>query len=241
MANAIEFDRVSKRFGAQSALSAVTFAVPESCIFGLVGLNGAGKTTLIKSLLNFTFPDSGDVRIFSVTATNALARRPLAYLPERFIPPSYLTGLEYLQMMSRLYGAAPDNQRIEAAVSAIDLDPRYLAKPVGSYSKGSGQKLGIAAVLLSDRNLLVLDEPMSGLDPRARAYLKAEIKVAHRRGATVFFSSHSLADIEELCDSFALLHQGEIRYVGGAQELRRRTGASSLDAAFLVALDEPTR
>jgi ABC-2 type transport system ATP-binding protein len=161
-------------------------------------------------------------------------------LPERFIPPSYLTGLEYLQMMSRLYGVAPENQRIEAAVSAIDLDPRYLAKRVGSYSKGSGQKLGIAAVLLSNRNLLVLDEPMSGLDPRARAYLKAEIRVAHRRGATVFFSSHSLTDIEELCDSFTLLHQGEIRYVGGAQELRRRTGANSLDAAFLTALDGPT-
>jgi ABC-2 type transport system ATP-binding protein len=240
MANAIDFDRVSKRFGAQPALRSVTFAVPENCIFGLVGLNGAGKTTLIKSLLNFTFPDSGEVRIFSLAATDAIARRPLAYLPERFIPPSYLTGLEYLQMMSRLYGVAPENQRIEAAVSAIDLDPRYLAKRVGSYSKGSGQKLGIAAVLLSNRNLLVLDEPMSGLDPRARAYLKAEIRVAHRRGATVFFSSHSLTDIEELCDSFTLLHQGEIRYVGGAQELRRRTGANSLDAAFLTALDGPT-
>jgi ABC-2 type transport system ATP-binding protein len=240
MANAIDFDRVSKRFGAQLALRSVTFAVPENCIFGLVGLNGAGKTTLIKSLLNFTFPDSGEVRIFSLAATDAIARRPLAYLPERFIPPSYLTGLEYLQMMSRLYGVAPENQRIEAAVSAIDLDPRYLAKRVGSYSKGSGQKLGIAAVLLSNRNLLVLDEPMSGLDPRARAYLKAEIRIAHRRGATVFFSSHSLTDIEELCDSFTLLHQGEIRYVGGAQELRRRTGANSLDAAFLTALDGPT-
>jgi ABC-2 type transport system ATP-binding protein len=85
----------------------------------------------------------------------------------------------------------------------------------------------------------VLDEPMSGLDPRARAYLKAEIRIAHQRGATVFFSSHSLADIEELCESFALLHQGEIKHLGGAQELRRRTGAASLDAAFLVALDEP--
>jgi ABC-2 type transport system ATP-binding protein len=239
MADAIDFDRVSKRFGAQPALRSVSFTVPAGSIFGLVGLNGAGKTTLIKCLLNFTFPDSGEVRIFSLPATDALARGPLAYLPERFIPPAYLTGLEYLQMMSRLYGVTSENQRIEAAVAAIDLDAQYLAKRVGSYSKGSGQKLGIAAVFLSERNLLVLDEPMSGLDPRARACLKTEIKAAHRRGATVFFSSHSLADIEELCDSFTLLHQGEIRYVGGADELCARTGAQTLDAAFLKALEGP--
>jgi ABC-type multidrug transport system ATPase subunit len=239
VSDAIDFNRVSKCFAGQAALRSVSFTVPAGSIFGLIGLNGAGKTTLIKCLLDFTFPDSGDIRIFSLPATDSSARGPLAYLPERFIPPSYLTGLEYLQMTSRLYGVAPENQRMEAAAAAIDLDPKYLAKQVGSYSKGSGQKLGIAAVLLSERNLLVLDEPMSGLDPRARAYLKTEIKVAHRRGATVFFSSHSLADIEELCDSFTLLHQGEIRYVGGAAELCARTGADTLDGAFLRALDGP--
>ncbi|HXA35471.1 MAG TPA: ABC transporter ATP-binding protein [Steroidobacteraceae bacterium] len=237
MADAIVFNGISKRFGERPALRTVSFAVPSGCIFGLVGLNGAGKTTLIKCLLDFTFPDAGDVRIFSLPATDAMARRPLAYLPERFMPPSYLTGLEYLQMMSRLYGVTLENHRIETAVAAIDLDPAYLPKRVGSYSKGSGQKLGIAAVLLSERDLLVLDEPMSGLDPRARAFLKAEIKSAHRRGATVLFSSHSLADIEELCDGFALLHEGEIRFIGGAAELCERTGARTLDAAFLKAIE----
>lgn len=239
MADAVDFNRVSKRFGKQPALRSVTFTVPSGSIFGLIGLNGAGKTTLIKCLLDFTFPDSGDIHIFSKPATDATARVPLAYLPERFIPPSYLTGLEYLQLMSRLYGVKMENQRIEAAVAAIDLEPKYLSKRVGSYSKGSGQKLGIAAVLLSERNLLVLDEPMSGLDPRARARLKAEIKAAHRRGATVLFSSHSLADIEELCDSFTLLHEGGIRYIGGAEELCARTGANTLDAAFLKAIEGP--
>jgi ABC-2 type transport system ATP-binding protein len=239
MSEAIAFARVSKRFGKQEALRSVSFAVPTGSIFGLIGLNGAGKTTLIKCLLDFKFPDSGDIHIFAEPATQASARRPLAYLPERFIPPWYLTGLEYLQMMSRLYGVAPSRQRIDAAVAAIDLDPKHLVKRVGSYSKGSGQKLGIAAVLLSERNLLVLDEPMSGLDPRARACLKAEIKLAHVRGATVLFSSHSLADIEELCDSFTLLHEGEIRYTGGAEELCVRTGTTTLDGAFLEALERP--
>lgn len=237
MPEAIVFNGICKRFGERAALTSVGFAVPQGSIFGLIGLNGAGKTTLLKCLLDFTFPDSGDVRIFSLPASDAEARGPLAYLPERFVPPSYLTGLEYLQMMSRMYGVVANEQRIDSAAAAIDLDPALLPKRVGSYSKGSGQKLGIAAVLLSERNLLVLDEPMSGLDPRARAYLKSEIKVAHQRGATVLFSSHSLADIEELCDCFALLHAGQIRHIGTAAELCERTGAATLDAAFLKAIE----
>lgn len=240
MANAIDFKGVCKRFGDHDALRSVSFAVPSGAVFGLVGLNGAGKTTLIKSLMDFSFPDSGEVLIFAQPATEALARGAVAYLSERFIPPAYLTGLEYLRMMSRLYGVTSDAERIDAAAAAIDLDAKYLSKRVGTYSKGSGQKLGIAAVLLSEQRLLVLDEPMSGLDPRARACLKEQIKAAQRRGATVLFSSHSLADVDELCDSFAVLHEGAIRFLGGAADLRSRTGAATLDAAFLKVIEEPT-
>lgn len=96
MWDAIDLNRVSKRFSAQAALRSVSFTVPRGAIFGLIGLNGAVKTTLIKCLLNFTFPDSGHVRIFSVPATESRARAPPAYLPELRIPPAYLTGLEYL-------------------------------------------------------------------------------------------------------------------------------------------------
>lgn len=240
MANAIDFNGVCKRFDGHAALRSVSFAVPSGSIFGLVGLNGAGKTTLIKSLMDFSFPDSGEIRIFAQPATEAMARGAVAYLSERFVPPAYLTGLEYLQMMARLYGVEFDDERIAAAAAAIDLDVKYLGMRVGSYSKGSGQKLGIAAVLLSEQRLLVLDEPMSGLDPRARACLKAQIMAAQRRGATVLFSSHSLADIDELCNSFAVLHEGAIRFLGAAAELRSRTGEAALDAAFLKVIEEPT-
>jgi ABC-2 type transport system ATP-binding protein len=241
VANAIDFNGVCKRFGGHAALRSVSFAVPSGSIFGLVGLNGAGKTTLIKSLMDFSFPDSGKILIFAQPATEATARGTVAYLSERFIPPAYLTGLEYLQMMSRLYGvAACNDERIEAAAAAIDLDVKYLGMRVGSYSKGSGQKLGIAAVLLSEQRLLVLDEPMSGLDPRARACLKAAIKTARLKGATVLFSSHSLADIDELCDSFAVLHEGAIRYVGSAPELRLQMEVDTLDAAFLKTIERKT-
>jgi ABC-2 type transport system ATP-binding protein len=239
MANAIDFNGVCKRFGGQIALRSVSFSVPSGSIFGLVGLNGAGKTTLIKSLLDFSFPDSGDIRIFAQPSTEASARSPVAYLSERFVPPAYLTGREYLQIMSRLYGVASDDERIAAAAVAIDLDLKYLTIRVGAYSKGSGQKLGIAAVLLSEQRLLVLDEPMSGLDPRARACLKTEIKAARQRGATVLFSSHSLTDIDELCDAFVVLHEGAVRFVGSAAELRLRSGAETLETAFLTAIEKP--
>ena len=237
MANAIDFNGVCKRFGDHAALRSVSFEVPSGSIFGLVGLNGAGKTTLIKSLMDFSFPDAGKIRIFGQPATGATARGAVAYLSERFVPPAFLTGLEYLEMMARLYGVEFDDARIAAAAAAIDLDVKYLGMRVGSYSKGSGQKLGIAAVLLSEQRLLVLDEPMSGLDPRARARLKAAIKSARLKGATILFSSHSLADIDELCDSFVLLHEGAIRYVGGVAELRLQMGANTLDAAFLKAIE----
>ena len=240
MTNAIDFNEVCKRFGGHAALRSVSFAVPSGSIFGLVGLNGAGKTTLIKSLMDFSFPDSGEILIFGRPATEAMTRGAVAYLSERFVPPAYLTGSEYLQMMSRLYGVDCGNERMEAAATAIDLDVKYLTKRVSSFSKGSGQKLGIAAVLLSEQRLLVLDEPMSGLDPRARTCLKGQIKAAQLRGATVLFSSHSLADVDELCDSFAVLHEGAIRFLGGAAELRSRTGAATLDAAFLKVIEEPT-
>jgi ABC-2 type transport system ATP-binding protein len=237
MANAIDVNGVCKRFGSHAALRSVSFEVPSGSIFGLVGLNGAGKTTLIKSLMDFSFPDSGKILIFGQPATEAMARGAVAYLSERFIPPAFLTGLEYLHMMARLYGVEFDDERIAAAAAAIDLDLKYLGMRVGSYSKGSGQKLGIAAVLLSEQRLLVLDEPMSGLDPRARVRLKAAIKTARLKGATILFSSHSLADIDELCDSFVLLHEGAIRYVGGVPELRLQMGADTLDAAFLKAIE----
>jgi ABC-2 type transport system ATP-binding protein len=239
MANAIDFNGVCKRFGDQVALRSVSFSVPSGSIFGLVGLNGAGKTTLIKCLLDFSFPDSGDIQIFAQASTEASARSPVAYLSERFVPPAYLTGREYLQMMSRLYGVASDDERIAAAAAAIDLDLKYLTIRVGAYSKGSGQKLGIAAVLLSEQRLLVLDEPMSGLDPRDRACLKAEIKAARQRGATVLFSSHSLTDIDELCDAFVVLHEGAIRFLGSAPELRLRSGAETLETAFLKVIEGP--
>jgi len=122
---------------------------------------------------------------------------------------------------------------------ALDLDLSALAKPVRAFSKGMTQKLGLAACLLSGKDLYILDEPTSGLDPKARALLKAQLRAARDAGKTVFFTSHALADVDELCDQMAVIHQGRLRFAGTPNELRERHVAASLEQAFLACIEQP--
>lgn len=236
---ALAFRHVSKAFGTASALTEVELEVSAGELFGLVGMNGAGKTTLIKCLLDSSRADSGSIEVFGVTSLLPAARGRLAFLPERFNAPFYVTGRDFLRLMLRLYGRSYDEGAARAMLAALDLDLSALEKPVRAYSKGMTQKLGLACCLLSERALLLLDEPTSGLDPKARALLKAALRERHARGSTIFFTSHSLADVEEMCDRMAVLHQGSIRYVGSPAGLRERYGAPTLERAFLACLDTP--
>lgn len=235
-AEAIRFTGLKKSYAGAAVLRGLDMGVPAGRTFGLVGMNGAGKTTLIKCLLDFCDFDAGEVRIFGVPGRETRARAPLAFLPERFVPPYYLTGRDFLRYMARLYGRAYVDAEAERAAAGIDLDPGALEKPVRAFSKGMTQKLGLAACLLSGRELLVLDEPTSGLDPRARALLKRRLQEAREAGRTVFFTSHALADVEELCDDMAVLHQGELRFHGAPGALREKFAAATLEEAYLACI-----
>jgi len=155
-------------------------------------------------------------------------------LPERFVPPYYLTGEDFLRFMTGMYGRRLQTSTAAEMFEALDLPREALRKPVRAFSKGMTQKLGLAASLLSGRELLVLDEPTSGLDPGARALLKAQLKRLHEDGTTLFLTSHSLADIEELCDRMAVLHQGRLRYAGTPGGLKERHAAPDLEQAYLA-------
>jgi ABC-2 type transport system ATP-binding protein len=233
---AIDLRGVDKRYAASPALQGVTLEVPHGALFGLVGANGAGKTTLIKCLLDLCECDSGRIEIFGLPSTRASARGRLAFLPERFVPPYYLTGEDFLRFMARMYGRRYDVPAVTKVFEALDLPRQALSKPVRAYSKGMTQKLGLAASLLSGRDLLVLDEPTSGLDPAARALLKVQLRRLNAGGATLFLTSHSLADIEELCDSMAVLHQGRLRYAGTPDSLKERHRAANLEQAYLACI-----
>jgi len=234
---ALAFDGVRKTFGSHVALADFTLEVREGELFGLVGVNGAGKTTLIKCLLDFATPDAGSIRIFGAPNVQTAARRRLAFLPERFLPPYYLTGADFLRYMLTLHRGEYTEERARAMFEALDLDARALKLPVRSFSKGMTQKLGIAACLLSDKPLYVFDEPTSGLDPKARALLKRQLLALRDAGKTLFVTSHLLADVEQLCDRMAILHAGTVRYVGSPAELLARHATTDMEAAFLACID----
>lgn len=230
---ALRFQNIVKRYDKKTVLHGINLDVAKGEFFGLVGMNGAGKTTLIKCLMDFCAADDGSIEIFGASNRLTEARRPVAFLPERFMPPYYLTGRDFLKYMLNLQAVPFVQSEAEDVLQALDLDRSSLTRPARSYSKGMTQKLGLAACFLARKDLYVLDEPMSGLDPKARALLKARLQVLRASGGTVFFSSHVLADVEEMCDRMAILHEGRLRFAGAPGACREQYGADTLEQAFM--------
>jgi len=221
-------------------LDGVSLAVaPGECV-GLAGVNGAGKTTLLKCLLDFVPLDGGSIAIHGIDHRQPPARAPLAYLPERFQPPAYMTGAEFLRYTLALHGQRWDDELCAGMVDTLQLDPAALPLGVRRYSKGMTQKLGLAACLLLEKTLYVLDEPASGLDPHARALFKAALRRRRQAGAAVLMTSHALADIDETCDRIAILHDGAIRFDGSPAACRAHYGTAALETAFLGAIGAST-
>ena len=233
MNTALSISNLAKSYGKQNILSGINLELLPGEFLGLVGVNGAGKTTLFKCLLDFTQVDAGSISIFGLAHSRTKARENLVFLPEKFIPPYYLSGKDFLAYMHDLHGTKYDAVAVEEILAILDLDPVFIDKPVGQLSKGMSQKIGLAACLLSNKDLLVLDEPMSGLDPRARAYLKKYLLTLKEKGKTLFFSTHMLADVETLCDKVAVLHAGKIRFVGSPAECCSAYDTDDFEQAYL--------
>ncbi len=231
---------VTAAYGKKQVLNGVSFDVRRAEVFGLVGLNGAGKTTLIRSILDLR-STVGDIAIFGEPHSAARSRRNLIYLPERFHPSMQLKGFEYLSIVLAYFDQKLDKAAATTIAIKLDLDPEALARKVRTYSKGMGQKLGLAATFLVQAPLMILDEPMSGLDPRARVLLKDRLMEARNAGRAIFFSSHILSDIEEICDRIGVLHGGHIIFLGTPRNFMSKYGAATLERAFLAALEETER
>ena len=199
-----------KRFGKREALSGVDLEVAPGEAFGLVGANGAGKTTLLKCMLDFCAFEAGRIEIFGAPSAEARARARLAYVPERFLPPHYLRGREFLELTVRLGGGAYSEDAARALLGELALETESLEQPVRELSKGMTQKLGLAGGFLLARELIVLDEPMSGLDPMGRKKVFDLILKLKEEGKTIFFSSHILNDVERLCDRALILINGSL-------------------------------
>lgn len=232
----LTIEAINKSFGSNNVLKDVSFSLNEKEIFGLIGLNGAGKTTLIKILLNLLNADKGNASIFGLDIASVEARRKLCYLPEKFQPSRYLKGREFLSFALSYYGKELDIAKAKEMAAAFDLRPEMLDERVGTYSKGMGQKLGLLSAFMADVPFLILDEPMSGLDPSARIKLKRMLLEARSNGSSIFFSSHILSDIDEICDRIGIIHNGELLYVGTPKEFKEAYADASLEMAFLKAI-----
>lgn len=231
---AIELNNLSKSYGAHHVLSEIDLAVNTGEYIGLVGVNGSGKTTMMKCMLDFCAITSGSIRLFGIEHTDIAAREQLVFLPEKFLPPYYLTGMNFLDYMASLNGTVINTGRIEELLNVLDLDQSSLSRPVRQYSKGMAQKLGLIACLESDKGLFLFDEPMSGLDPKARAYLKQHLLDLKQQGKTLFFSTHLLADVEALCDRLAILHKGKLQFVGTPEECCHQYQCNNLEQAYIA-------
>jgi len=237
MTHPLNVQSVSKSYAGRKVLKDIEFSLVPGEIFGLIGLNGAGKTTLIKIMLDLVNADSGKVHIFDEPTTTIKARSRLSYLPEKFQPSRYLRGMEYLKLALSYYGKTLDEDEARANAVKLDLSPLVLDSRVGSYSKGMGQKLGLLGAFMVGASLLILDEPMSGLDPRARIKLKNMLLEARKQSRTIFFSSHILSDIDEICDRIGVIHDGKLFFIGTPSEFKKKHGSEMLERAFLNSIE----
>ncbi len=228
----LKISQISKAFN-KDVLSDVNFSVKSNQIFGFIGLNGQGKTTLIKIILDLLEQDEGEVEIFGVSRLLPKSRAKICYLPEKFTPSPNQTGKEFLDFSLGFYNKKFEENSALKICQNLDLDFNFLSQKISKYSKGMTQKLGLMAVFLSDAELIILDEPMSGLDPKARIALRGELINYKKSGKTVFFSSHILSDMDEICDEIAVLHNTKIAFCGEVCAFKDKHKSDNLDKAFL--------
>jgi len=233
----IECQQVVKQFSSKIVLDKIDLEIKSGEFFGLVGMNGSGKSTLIKAVLDLIGIDGGSISIQGRSHRMVNARENIAYLPDRFSPPVHLRGQDFIQYMLRLHGSDCSQQQIDDILDGLELDKNAMRESVNKLSKGMTQKLGLASCLLSGKSLLILDEPMSGLDPRARVLFKKQLAKLKQQGTTVFFSSHVLADVEEMADTMAVLHNSRIYFSGEPESFKQRYQGENVEQAYMNCIE----
>lgn len=223
----IKISKLYKKFDSQAfktaveVLKGVDFTLKEGRTIGFLGANGAGKTTLMKIMMGFIFPSSGEIIFSKSLGRNPLeALKKIGYMPERpyFYP--YLKGSDFIKYMGELSEVSKESivKNMNYWGKRFNLD-HALDREIKGYSKGMLQRLGFIAALVHDPKLIILDEPLSGLDPLGRKEFKDVIREIKRQGKTIFFSSHILSDIEEVCDDVIFLEKGKVAFQGSLQEI----------------------
>ena len=202
------------------ALRGMDLTVNQGEIVGLLGPNGAGKTTLVKILLGICYGDDGEARLFGEPCKNAKSRHRVGYLPENHKYPTYLKGKHVMDYYAKLSGMnkAQRDERIGVLLEQVRMD-KWKDTKMGKYSKGMGQRVGLAVAMVSDPDLLVLDEPTDGVDPIGRKEIRDVLNEFKNRGKTIFLNSHLLGEVEQICDKIIVVNKGKVITSGSVAEL----------------------
>ena len=222
LADAITTEKLTKSYGERRGVFDLDLSVPEGAIFGFLGPNGAGKTTTIRLLLDLIRPASGRALVFGHDCRKEakLVHRMTGYLPGEFALDPKLSGRQLLTYLGNLRGGV-DWTFVEAMARSLELE---LDRPFRVYSRGNKQKVGLVQAFMHRPPLLILDEPTGGLDPLNQDAVLTLVREARAEGATVFFSSHILSEVEEVCDDVAFIREGRLVRSGPVQELLRAKG-----------------
>jgi ABC-2 type transport system ATP-binding protein len=237
----IEVEGLRKEYGGFVAVEGSSFAVDPGEVFGVIGPNGAGKTTTLKMLSGLVEPTAGSARVAGYDAGDDEMRRHLGFLPEESPLYEEMTPRSYLRFFADLYGVGRGTaeERIEGTLDRLDLE--YRDRALGDVSKGMRRKVAIARSLVNDPDVLVYDEPASGLDPLTTNYIVDFTRELADRGKTVVFSAHNLYHVESVCDRIAIMNDGRIVAQGPVEELRREHGTTEYHVYTDVALEGSTR
>lgn len=220
--NVIEVSNLSKSYGPNFTLNNINFTLEEKKIFAILGLNGAGKTTFVKLILNLLHPDSGEIKINNVSNFKAEARNGVVFIPEKFSFFPFYTVSGTVEFFAEMRGVQKEkiksvSENAMRELGIFELKDRKLK----TLSKGQMQRIGLCNILLGDNQLLILDEPFSGLDPIGIKDLKDLLKKQKALGKTILLNSHILSEMEQICDEAMIIHQGEIKARGEVINLIR--------------------
>jgi ABC-2 type transport system ATP-binding protein len=231
MKNIIQVNNLCKTYSSffrrkkSPALENLTLSVPEGVVFGFLGPNGAGKTTTIRLLMDLIKPSAGTALILGKPPTDIKTKMQIGFLPDAPAFSSYLSANEFLTICAKLLKIPKETRkkRIEEVLDIVNMTQHAKSK-LGSFSRGMVQRIGIAQAILNNPKLLILDEPLVGLDPHGRQELKDIIMHEKKNGATIFFCSHILSDVEKICDHLGILNQGKLLCSGKVDDLLSETG-----------------
>ena len=227
----IKVKNISKSYESVKIIDGLSLEIEKGSIFGFLGPNGAGKTTTIKMLVGLNAPDSGKILIDDKNVQKIKNREKIGFMPEDPYFYDHLTALEFLGFMQSLFSNTSEKpENILATVGLKDVGN----KPIINFSKGMKQRLGLAQAIINNPEYLFLDEPLDGLDPIGRREFKQILLALKKEGKTIFFNSHILSDVEEICDQIGIINKGKLIYSGNVKSFRKN---QSLEDAFVDCIE----